>query len=139
LGLQSWALWAAYALAALPALVAVLWVAWDRRRSADAVLAAGCLAAFFCAPYARLYDYAILAVPLLALGRVRLLAVVVVLSWAHLVLLPGITSSAVFPGQQLKMYTSFFIPVVVAVGLLGWGYRSAPRVPVTAGQPCAAG
>jgi hypothetical protein len=152
LGLQGWALWGAYALAALPALAAVAWVAWGCRglpdptgrvgqecRSADAVLAAGCLAAFFCAPYARMYDYAILAVPLLALGRVRLLAVVVVLSWVHLLLLPHLTASTFLPGRQLKMYTSFFIPVLVAVGLIGWGCRPAAGVPVTDRRPCAAG
>jgi hypothetical protein len=71
LGLHGSALWLAYLAAALPLLALSLRTAWDRRPLRD-VLALSAVTTFFLAPYAQLYDYPILVIPLLVLLESRL-------------------------------------------------------------------
>jgi hypothetical protein len=119
----------AWAALALPAAFLVMHAAWDRSRTPGEVLATGILAAFFAAPYGRLYDYALLIVPLIAMARTRwgklILLALMVGSWFHLAQFDRIGSSRFLPGQQLKLYTFFWIPTVVAIAWLASWYESS--------------
>jgi hypothetical protein len=72
LGLHGWVLWLAYAAAAIPLTLMTLGAAWDRDRPLRDVLALGLIAAFFVSPYAQLYDFPVLVIPLLVLLGERL-------------------------------------------------------------------
>jgi hypothetical protein len=138
IGLGGWSLGVAWAALALPAGFLVLHAAWDRNRTPGEVLATGILAAFFAAPYGRLYDYALLVVPLIAMARTRrgklILLALMVGSWFHLSQFDRISSSRTLPGQQLKLYTFFWIPTVVAIAwLASWYETSRARKSTTHG------
>jgi Glycosyltransferase family 87 len=129
-GASGWMLWGLYALLAVPALSVVLLRAWDRANSADEVIAWGIVAAFLVSPYSRLYDYAVLILPLLAGGRVRVAVLLLLSSWALLALLGSINASPHFPGTGLKLYCFFYIPIAVALTTSFQPTRAEAGLPV---------
>jgi hypothetical protein len=124
LGLHGWALWLAYAAAAVPLTAMSLRAAWDRGRLLRDVLALSSVATFFFAPYAQLYDYPILVIPLLVIlgdrlpGRkgTALLAAFLLIPYAQIMLM--LYYKANHPGSDLlEKYLFIWIPIFLATSL----------------------
>lgn len=139
LGVHGKLLWVAYALVAVPITVSTLRVAWDRRRPLRDVLAMASFGAFFISPYAQLYDFPILVIPLLILlghrlprrGGLALLTAFLVIPFAHAILLSRASTHGYY-SIYLDKYLMMMMPVILAAcwlvtGLTGLS-RPAPRV-----------
>jgi hypothetical protein len=135
-GAEGWRLWLAYLALAVPALVAVVWAALDRTRPLAQVLAGGLLAAFFVAPYARHYDFPVLAVPALALFATRLpraagvavLAALVVVPYVQFVVLGRVKAAHDPGGKFLLECTFFWVPTLIAAAWLVGARALRPEV-----------
>jgi hypothetical protein len=122
LGLQGWALGALYAAAAIPMTAQVLAAAWNPARPLGDVLALGAVAAFFVSPYAQLYDFPILVIPLLVLVADRLatrgggilLAAALVAGWLHVYLLLRMNEIG-NRYHYFDKYLFMWIPLLLAV------------------------
>jgi hypothetical protein len=128
LGLRGPIYYAAWAALAIPLVVALGRSVWDRKARPDDVLALGVMAAFVVAPYGRVYDYALLILPMIEVargGRGRLVVLILLVSaWAYLGYLPLINKNANIPGKGLKLYTFFWLPLVV---MSAWFLARASR------------
>jgi hypothetical protein len=122
-GAQGWRLWLPYLTLAVVALGAVVRTALGRTRPLADVMAAGLLAAFFVAPYARHYDFAVLVVPALVLAAGRLprvaavafLLALVILPYAQFVVLTQHKAATDPDGKFLVEGTFFWVPAALAV------------------------
>jgi hypothetical protein len=134
-GLQGWPLWLFYLGVALPFLALVVRAAVDRARPLSDVLALGCLAAFFVAPYERHYDFPVLLIPLLILlgsrlgtwsGRALLMALLV-LPYLQIFLLINYKAQHDPDARFLLESTFFWVPVVLTVAWFASGrFRAQP-------------
>jgi hypothetical protein len=122
LGLRGAPLYAASAALALPVAGMLARLIWNRASPPADPLALGIIAAFLVAPYGRVYDYALLVLPLLELGRgVRgrlLVAILVTSVWAFLGYLPSINDNTHIPGEGQKFYTFFWVPLAILAAWL---------------------
>jgi hypothetical protein len=122
-GAQGWRLWLPYLALAVVALGTVVRTALDRTRPLADVMAAGLLAAFFVAPYARHYDFAVLVVPALVLAAGRLprvaavafLLALVIVPYAQHVVLAQHKAATDPDGKFLVEGTYFWVPAALAV------------------------
>jgi Glycosyltransferase family 87 len=125
LGLSGPLLWSAYLLLAVPFLVAVARSAFSPLSRLEDLLSLGILAAFFVAPYARHYDFAVLLIPLVVV-RARLprpagFALVALLAFApyvQLFVLVHYKEQQPPSVKSLVECTYFWVPLVLAAGWL---------------------
>jgi hypothetical protein len=124
LGLRGWVLWLAYAAAAVPLTAMSLRAAWDPGRLLRDVLALSSVATYFLAPYAQLYDYPLLVIPLLVIladrlpGRqgTALLAAFLLIPYAQIMLM--LHFKANHPGWNLlEKYLFIWMPILLATFL----------------------
>jgi hypothetical protein len=124
LGLHGGVLWLVYAAAAVPLTAISLRAAWDPGRPLHDVLALSSVATFFLAPYAQLYDYPLLVIPLLVIlgdrlpGRkgAALLAAVLLIPYAQIMIMFHFKST--HPGSNLlEKYLFIWIPILLAATL----------------------
>jgi hypothetical protein len=128
-GAQGWGLWLLYLAIAVPFVVAVVRAALDRTRSLADVLGLGILAAFFVAPYARHYDFPVLAVPCLVLVGSRLSSIAGAALVLALILVPyaqflilGRVKAAYHPDEKFLLECTFFwVPFVLTAVWLAAG------------------
>jgi hypothetical protein len=133
-GAEGWGLWLPFLGLAVPAVVLVVRRALDRTRPVVDVFAAGFLAAFFVAPYARHYDFPVLLIPALALFGTRLprvacwiiAAALLVVPYVQFVVLGQIKASHHPQAKFLHEGSFFWVPLVLAAGYIaGLARRSA--------------
>jgi hypothetical protein len=134
-GVEGWGLLLLYLPAAAAALLAVVRVGFDRSRPLAEVLAAGVLAAFFVAPYARHYDFAVLVVPFFVLWGTRLpraagtalLLALVVLPYVQFIILDNL-KVAYHPEEKFVYECTFFwVPLLLTAAWLAAGSLPSPR------------
>jgi hypothetical protein len=136
LGLHGWVLGGAYSALAVPVFALVLAAAWDPVRPLRDVLALGAVAAFLVSPYAQLYDFPLLVIPLLVLlsdglpkpGRALLLAVFLLIPYCQMVLLLN-SEFLNINRNYIDKYIFVWIPILLAVSLIisGWTISSRCR------------
>jgi hypothetical protein len=125
LGLHGWLLGVAYAAVAIPIGVLTLGTAWNPTRPLGDVLALGTIAAFFVSPYAQLYDFPVLVIPLLVLledrlsrwAGVVLLTIYIFLPYIHIVYLNYLIKSNRYT-IYLDKFIFLWIPALLAGFLL---------------------
>ena len=121
-GLRSLGLYAAYAAIALPFFTAVVRVAVDPTRPLRDVLSLSLLAAYFVAPYGRHYDFPVLLIPLLTLLGTRLperwgttlMAALLILPYAHYMVLGQLKIWLGLTGRLNPEFTFFWVPLLLA-------------------------
>jgi len=122
-GLQGWGLNVLYLAIALPTVLAIVVMGWRPGYPLSRLFAAGTLAAFFVAPYARHYDFPILLIPLLVLvdGRlakpagVALLVGLLAIPYGQVVFLGQLRDASDPSGKFLFEATYFWVPLLLAV------------------------
>jgi hypothetical protein len=144
LGLHGWILWLAYAAVAIPLTLMTLATAWDLDRPLGDVLALGLIAAFFVSPYAQLYDFPVLVIPLLVLLSERLTGRTGAALLGAFLLVPYMHAYALFYAINYHYYSINIdkYTMIVLPGLLAacWWVlrprrgRSAPSIGGAAGS-----
>jgi hypothetical protein len=120
LGLSGGFLWLAYAAAAVPLTLLTLGAACDREGPLDDVLALGVTAAFFVSPYAQLYDFPVLVIPLVVLVGERSTNRTGAILLAAFLLLPYIHAYAMFYSithNHYSVYMDKYLLIIIP-GLL---------------------
>jgi hypothetical protein len=121
LRLPRFGLWPAYVLVAGPCLLLLLHESWDRRAAVGTVIELAIPTTFMVVPYARLYDLAILSVPLLLLLPGRLTARWTAVVFLACMVFPFLQLYWVRPSDPYRCEVSFFW--VTALLILTWLFR----------------